>query len=98
MHYRIFVLKCQHLLVSRRSPATLLLVLMVSFSRYVPGVSERPSDFIAATGLRRVVVDAADVENSPGVLADQDLSSMARGLYALLIAGQGRPIDPYDNA
>ncbi|APZ34266.1 hypothetical protein BOH66_08430 [Microbacterium aurum] len=73
-------------------------MLMVAFSRYVPGVSERPSDFIAATGLRRVVADSADVEISPDVLADQDLSLIARGLYGLLIAEQGRPIDPYDNA
>ena len=98
LDYRIFVRICQYLLVSRRSPPTLLLVLMVAFSRYVPGVSERPSDFIAATGLRGVVADSADVEISPDVLADQDLSLIARGLYGLLIAEQGRPIDPYDNA
>lgn len=84
--------------MSRRSPSTLPLVLMVAFSRYVPGVSERPSDFIAATGLRRVVADSADVEISPDVLADQDLSLIARGLYGLLIAEQGRPIDPYNDA
>ncbi|WP_341210429.1 hypothetical protein [uncultured Microbacterium sp.] len=61
-------------------------------------MSERPSDFIAATGLRRVVADSADVEISPDVLADQDLSLIARGLYGLLIAEQGRPIDPYNDA
>jgi hypothetical protein len=54
--------------------------------------------FIAAAGLRRVVADAADVEISPDVLADQDLSLRARGLYALLVAGQGRALDPYDEA
>lgn len=71
---------------------------MVAFSRYVPGVIGRPSDFIAAAGLRRVVVDAADVELSPDVLADQGLSLRARGLFALLVAEQGRPIDPYNDA
>mgnify|MGYP003512067321 CR=1 FL=1 len=61
-------------------------------------MSERPSDFIAAAGLRRVVADAADVEISPNVLADQGLSLRARGLYALLVAEQGKPVDPYDDA
>lgn len=89
---------CQYLFVPRCLPATLLLVLMVAFSRYVPGVSERPSDFVAATGLRRVVLVAADGEITPDVLADQDLSLMARGLYALLVAEQGRPIHPYEDA
>ena len=71
---------------------------MIAFSRYVPGVSERPSDFVAANGLRRVVVDAAEVVISPDVLAVQGLFLMARGPYALVIAEQGRPIDSYDNA
>lgn len=44
------------------------------------------------------MADVADVEISHDVLADQDLSLMARGLYALLVAEQGRPVDPYDEA
>lgn len=61
-------------------------------------VSERPTDWIAASGLRAVEADASDVGIPPDVLADQELSLMARGLYALLLAQQGQPVDPYDEA
>jgi len=40
----------------------------------------------------------ADAEISLDVLADQDLSLKARGLYALLVAELGRPIDPCEDA
>jgi len=71
---------------------------MLAPNDYGASVSEQPSDFIAAAGLRRVVDDAADVEISPDVLADQALSLMARGLYALLVAEQGKPVNPYEDA
>lgn len=71
---------------------------MVDAERYRSRVSERPSDFIAAAGLRSVVDDPADVDVSLDVLADQDLSLIARGLYALLVTEQGNPIDPYEDA
>ncbi|WP_159084962.1 hypothetical protein [Planctomonas deserti] len=59
---------------------------------------ESASDWIAGAGLRAVRDDAGDVGIPPDILADQDLSLMARGLYALLLAQQGAPIDPYDDA
>lgn len=76
---------------------TLYLPLMVSRRRYSSEV-ESKSDWIAATGLRTVRDDAGDVGIPPDMLANQDLSLMARGLYALLLARQGAPIDPYDDA
>jgi hypothetical protein len=73
-------------------------VLVLASARYGARVSERPSDLIAATGVRPVVANTADVDIPSDVLADQDLSLMARGLYALLVAEQGKPVDPYDDA
>lgn len=61
-------------------------------------MSERPSDWIAAAGLRAVEADAGDVGIPPDVLADQKLSLLARGLCALLLAQQGQPVDPYEEA
>lgn len=89
---------CQWLVASCAHLGALWVVLVLAFAGYGASMRERPSDFIAAAGLRRVVADAADVEISPDVLADQDLSLMARGLYAVLIAEQGKPVDPYDDA
>jgi hypothetical protein len=61
-------------------------------------VSERPSDWIAAAGLRVVEADASNVGVPPEILADQQLSLIARGLYALLLAQQGQPVDPCEEA
>lgn len=61
-------------------------------------VSERPSDWIAAAGLRAVEADASDVGIPPDILTDQEYSLMAPGLYALLLAQQGQPVDPYEEA
>ena len=61
-------------------------------------VNAPASDWIAAAGLRAVETDVGEVDMPSDVLANQDLSLMARGLYALLLAQQGQPIDPYEDA
>lgn len=54
-------------------------------------------DWIAATGLWPVREDMADVVVPDHVLAAPDLSLMAKGLFALLVAHQGRPVNPFDD-
>lgn len=60
--------------------------------------SAEPSDWIAATGLWPVHADQADAIIPDHVLADPGLSLLAKGLFALLVAEQGRPVNPYDDA
>ncbi|MBF0671783.1 MAG: hypothetical protein IR160_04270 [Salinibacterium sp.] len=56
------------------------------------------SDWIAPTGVRAVEVDALDTAIPDSALSDPRLSLAAKGLYALLLAYQSQPIDPYDDA
>lgn len=56
------------------------------------------SEWIAAAGLRRVDVEAETALIPEDVLADPELTLTAKGLYALLLAEQGRPVNPLDDA
>lgn len=56
-----------------------------------------PDEWIAATGLWPVHEDMADVVVPNHVLADPELSLIAKGLFALLVAEQGQPINPFDD-
>lgn len=56
------------------------------------------SEWIAATGLRRVDIEAETTPLPEDVLADPELSLIAKGLYALLLAEQSRPVNPSDDA
>ncbi|MFB8190360.1 hypothetical protein ACFC14_13615 [Microbacterium sp. NPDC055988] len=55
-------------------------------------------DWIAATGPRAVSEKAEDTAIPYAVLDDPHLSLIAKGLYALLLTGQGQPINPYEDA
>ena len=55
-------------------------------------------DWIAAAGVRAAHADIADAVIPDHVLSDPNLSLMAKALHALLIAGQGKPVNPYDDA
>lgn len=57
-----------------------------------------PSDWIAPTGMRRFEPDAIATDLPDAVMADPQLSLMAKGLYALVLTYQGRPVDPYQGA
>lgn len=56
------------------------------------------SDWIAPNGVRAVELDAADTSLPDSAMNDPQLSLVAKGLYALLLAYQGQPIDPYYDA
>lgn len=58
----------------------------------------QPEEWIAAIGPRIVSDDLQDVAISDAVLGDSELSLMAKGLYALVLTGQGQPINPYEDA
>lgn len=55
-------------------------------------------EWIAATGPRPVHGDIADAVIPDHVLDAPNLSLMAKGLYALVLTGQGQPINPYEDA
>lgn len=57
-----------------------------------------PDWWIAPAGLRAVETDPEATAIPDKVLADPDLSLMAKDIYALGLAYQGQPINPYDNA
>jgi len=54
--------------------------------------------WIAATGVWPVHDDIADAVIPDRVLNDPALSLTAKGLFALLVAMQGQPVNPYDDA
>ena len=56
------------------------------------------TDWIAPTGLRRVIQDAVATDIPDDAMSDPHLSLIAKGLYALLLTHQGQPIDPYEDA
>lgn len=56
------------------------------------------SDWIAPTGVRRIAPDTLSTQVPETVLSDTRLSLTAKGLYALLLTYQGRPVDPYEDA
>lgn len=55
-------------------------------------------DWIAATGPRAVSGRAEDTAIPHAVLGDSRFSLIAKGLYALVLAEQGQPINPYEDA
>lgn len=57
-----------------------------------------PEEWIVATGLWPVHERVADVVVPEHVLADPDLSLIAKGLFTLLVAEQGKPVNPFDDA
>lgn len=57
-----------------------------------------PEEWIAALGLRAVSEDPSDTTIPDAVLNDPALSLTAKGLYALAISGQGKPLNPFDDA
>ena len=56
------------------------------------------TDWIAPTGLRRVIQDAVATDIPDDAMSDPRLSLIAKGLYALLLTHQEQPIDPYEDA
>lgn len=56
------------------------------------------TDWIAPAGLRAVESDPDDAAIPAEVLGSQSLSLIAKGIYALILAYQGRPVDPYEEA
>lgn len=56
-----------------------------------------PSEWIAATGPRMVSDDPEDFAIPDAVLSDPGLSLMAKGVYALVLTGQGQPINPFED-
>lgn len=57
-----------------------------------------PDWWIAPASLRAVETDPEATAIPGSVLADPELSLMAKGIYALAVAHQGQPINPYDDA
>lgn len=55
-------------------------------------------EWIAPTGVRAVSDDAEDTAIPDGVINDPDLSLMAKGIYALVLSYQGKPVNPYEDA
>lgn len=55
-------------------------------------------DWGAATGPRILSDDPEDKAIPESTLGNPDLSLMAKGLYAVVLAGQSRPINPYEDA
>lgn len=60
--------------------------------------SRLPDWWIAPASLRAVEADPDATAIPRSVLADPELSLMAKGIYALVLAHQGQPINPYDDA
>jgi len=56
------------------------------------------TDWVAPTGLRPYDADAKSTAIPASAMNDPRLSLVARGLYALLLSYQGKPIDPYEDA
>ncbi|WP_022888168.1 hypothetical protein [Agromyces italicus] len=56
-----------------------------------------PEDWIAATGPRAVSADPEDHATPDTVLGNSSLSLVAKGLYALVLVGQGRPVNPFED-
>ncbi|WP_313479892.1 hypothetical protein [Microbacterium sp.] len=56
------------------------------------------SEWIAARGLWPVSVDPSELVIPDHVLNDAELSLPAKGLFALLVASQGQPINPFGDA
>lgn len=54
--------------------------------------------WIAATGVWPVHDDVADAVVPVHVLNNPALSLIAKGLFALLIAEQGRPVNPHEDS
>lgn len=54
--------------------------------------------WIAPAGLRAVETDPEATAIPGSVLADPELSLMAKGIHALGLPHQGQPINPYDDA
>ncbi|MDF1478789.1 hypothetical protein PYV02_06785 [Leifsonia sp. H3M29-4] len=57
-----------------------------------------PEDCIAARGLWPLTDDKAGIPIPDHVLADRDLSLIAKGLFTLLLANNGQPVNPYEDA
>lgn len=55
-------------------------------------------DWIAATGPRAVSGRAEDTAIPHAELGDPRFSLIAKGLYALVLAEQGQPFNPYEDA
>jgi len=56
------------------------------------------ADWIAPPGLRAVEPDPDDAAIPAEVLGSRSLSLIAKGIYTLALAYQGRPVDPYEEA
>lgn len=56
------------------------------------------SDWIAARGLWPVSANPSEAVIPDHVLINAELSLRAKALFALLVASQGQPIDPFDDA
>lgn len=56
------------------------------------------SDWITATGVQPSRDDGGTGVLLDRVLADPDLSLMAKGLFALLLEAHGAPVNPYEDA
>lgn len=57
-----------------------------------------PEEWIAVSGPGLVSAKAEDTAIPDEVLGDPRLSLVAKGLYALALSEQGKPINPYDDA
>lgn len=57
-----------------------------------------PAEWIPAAGPRPINTDPDGVAIPDAVLKDLELSLIAEGLYALVLSGQGQPINPYEDA
>ncbi|WP_426186091.1 hypothetical protein [Microbacterium sp. TWP3-1-2b2] len=57
-----------------------------------------PEDWIAARGAWAVTDEPGGTPLPDHLLADPDLSLMAKGILALLLAEQGHPVNPYEDA
>lgn len=64
---------------------------------YREGVTTK-AQWIAAVGLWPVRDDPSEAVIPDHVFADPDLSLLAKGLFAVLIAEQGKPVNPYEDA
>lgn len=56
------------------------------------------ADWIAPARLRAVEPDIDDAAIPADLLDSPSLSLIAKGIYALALAHQGQPVDPYDDA
>lgn len=55
-------------------------------------------DWIAARGVWPLTDEPGGTPIPDRLLADPDLSLMAKGILALLLAERGQPVDPYDDS